>query len=117
MAATTTSQIVWPRPAVAGCIFCTIVRDTRGVALDQTQRFNFFPASPLCSVAWQFAGDCHLIDRPDKMERPRTGARLPDLAVFGPQLGPGSISRSQKVSRCIQLLILLTPPETPTDCG
>jgi AraC-like DNA-binding protein len=88
MAATTTSRIVWPRPTVAGCVFCMIVRDTRGLALDQTQRFNFFPASPLCSVAWVFAGDCHLIDRRDQMERPWTGARLHPLAFFGPQLGP-----------------------------
>jgi AraC-like DNA-binding protein len=88
MTSTTTSGIVWPRPAVAGCVFCTIVRDTRGVALDQSQRFNFFPASPLCSVAWVLAGDCHLVDRPDQMERPWTGARLPSLAVFGAQLGP-----------------------------
>ena len=88
MAATTISRIVWPRPAVAGCVFCTIVRDTRGVTLDQSQRFNFFPASPLCSVAWLFAGDCHLIDRSDQMERPWTGTRLPSLAFLGPQLGP-----------------------------
>jgi AraC-like DNA-binding protein len=88
MAATTISRIVWPRPAVAGCVFCTIVRDTRGVTLDQAQRFNFFPASPLCSVAWLFAGDCHLIDRSDQMERPWTGTRLPSLAFLGPQLGP-----------------------------
>jgi AraC-like DNA-binding protein len=88
MTATTTSQIVWPRPTVAGCVFCMIVRDTRGVALDQTQRFNFFPASPLCSVMRVFAGDWHLIDRPDQMEHPWTGARLPGLAFFGPQLGP-----------------------------
>jgi hypothetical protein len=83
MTATTTSVIVWPRP-----VFCVIVRDTRGVVLDQTQRFNFFPATPLCSVAWTFAGDCHLIDQPNQMPRPWTGARLPDLAFFGPQLGP-----------------------------
>ena len=75
MTSTTTSQIMWPRPALAGCVFCMIVRDTRGVALDQTQRFNFFPASPLCSVAWVFAGDCHLIDQPDQMERPWTGSK------------------------------------------
>ena len=88
MTATIISEIVWSRPSVAGCIFCMIVRDTRGVVLDQTQRFNFFPATPLCSVAWTFAGDCHLIDQPDQMRRPWTGARLPDLAFFGPQLGP-----------------------------
>jgi AraC-like DNA-binding protein len=88
MTSTTTSRIAWPRPAVAGCVFCTIVRDTRGVALDHTQRFNFFPASPLCSVTWVLAGDWHLIDQPDRMERPWTGARLPDLAFTGAQLGP-----------------------------
>jgi AraC-like DNA-binding protein len=88
MTATTVSRIMWPRPTVAGCIFCVIVRDTRGVVLDQDQRFNFFPASPLCSVAWVFAGDWHLIDQPDQMERPWTGARLPGLAFSGPQLRP-----------------------------
>jgi AraC-like DNA-binding protein len=88
MTATTTSRIVWPRPALAGCVFCMIVRDTRGVTLDQSQRFNFFPASPLCSVTWVFAGDWHLIDQPNQMERPWTGARLPSLAFSGPQLGP-----------------------------
>src|SRR4051794_30065323 len=88
MTATTTSLIVWPRPSVAGCIFCIIVRDTRGVSLDQSQRFNFFPAAPLCSVSWAFAGDGHLIDRLDQMEHPWTGARLPRLAFSGPQLRP-----------------------------
>ena len=88
MTSTTTSQIVWPGPAVAGCVFCTIIRDTRGVALDHSQRFNFFPAAPVCSVAWVLAGDCHLVERPEQMERPWTGAKLPDLSVFGPQLGP-----------------------------
>jgi hypothetical protein len=88
MTATTISRIVWPRPTIAGCVFCVIVRDTRGVALDQTQRFNFFPASPLCSVMWVFAGDWHLIDQPEQMECPCTGAKFPGLAYFGPQLGP-----------------------------
>ena len=85
---TTTSEIMWPRPAVAGCVFCTLVRDTRGCTLDQAQRFNFFPASPLCSVAFVFAGEFHVIDRPDEMERPWTGAKMPDFAVSGPQLKP-----------------------------
>src|ERR1700733_1815555 len=88
MTATTISEIAWPRPGIEACVFCRIVRDTRGVTLDHAQRFNFFPASPVCSVAWLFAGDCHLIDQPDQMERPWTGARLPSLAFLGPQLGP-----------------------------
>ena len=88
MTSKTTSRIVWPRAELAGCVFCTIIRDTRGVALDQTERFNFFPAAPLCSVMWIFTGDWHLIDQPDQMERPWTGTRLPELAFFGPQLAP-----------------------------
>ena len=88
MTSTTTSRIVWPRPAVEGCVFCMIVRDTRGVALEQAQRFNFFPASPLCCMTWVLAGDCHLIEQPDQMERPWTGATLPGLAFYGAQLGP-----------------------------
>ncbi len=86
--ATTTSQIVWPRPAIAGCVFCVIVRDTRGTALDQNQRFNFFPAAPLCSVTWVLAGDWHRIDQPEQMACPWKAARMPGLAFSGTQLGP-----------------------------
>jgi hypothetical protein len=88
MTATTISEIVWPRQAIAGCVFCMIIRDTRGVALDHAQRFNFFPAAPLISVMWAVTGEWHLIDRPDQMARPWTGTRFPGLALFGPQLGP-----------------------------
>ena len=88
MASKTISQIVWPRPTIAGCVYCMIVRDTRGVSLDPTQRFNFFPASPLCCVTWVLAGDCHLIDQPILMERPWTAAKLAKVVFSGPQLGP-----------------------------
>lgn len=84
----TISQIIWPQPAAAGCIVCTMVRDTRGVSLDHAQRFNFFPASPFCTVTWTFAGDCHWIDRPGQIENPWTGAKLPGLAFCGAQPGP-----------------------------
>lgn len=88
MASTTISEIMWPRPGVADCIFCMFVRDTRGVALDHEQRFNFFPASPLCSVTSVVAGDWLLIDRPEQMDHPRQGARLPALSFAGAQLRP-----------------------------
>jgi AraC-like DNA-binding protein len=84
MTATTISQILWPRPALADCLFCTILRDTRGVALEQDQRFNFFPASPFCSVTWMFEGDLYGIDHPDQMERPWTGAKVPNPSIASP---------------------------------
>ncbi len=88
MTSMTTSEIMWPRPASAGCVFCTIVRDTRGCALDQSQRFNFFPASPLCCVTWVLAGEFHVIDQPERMECPGAGAKLPRMAFSGAQLRP-----------------------------
>lgn len=88
MTATTISQIIWPRPSAAGCVVCTMVRDTRGVSLDHAERFNFFPASPFCTVTWTFAGECHWINQPDQIKHPWTGAKLPRLAFCGAQLGP-----------------------------
>lgn len=88
MTAGTLSKIVWPEPAVADCVFCVIVRDTRGVALEHLDRFNFFPASPLCCVSWLLDGDLHLIERPDQMARPWTGPIMPEFAFSGAQPGP-----------------------------
>jgi hypothetical protein len=82
------SEFVRPRPALVGCIGPMVVRDTRGCALDKTQRFNFHPASLFPAVAWTFAGDWHVIDQPDQMERPWTGARCPNFAFTGARLGP-----------------------------
>jgi AraC-like DNA-binding protein len=84
----TTASIVWPRPDLAGCVFCLLVRDTRGVALQHPQRFNFFPASPLCCVTWVLAGDLHLITQPDHMQRPWTAPLMPRLTASGAQVGP-----------------------------
>jgi AraC-like DNA-binding protein len=82
------SEFVRPRPAFADCLSPMVVRDTRGCALDQTQRFNFHPASLFPAVAWTFAGDWHVIDQPDQMERPWTGPWCPNFAFTGAQLGP-----------------------------
>lgn len=40
-----------------------MVRGTRGRGLDHDQRFNFYPAAPLCSVSAVLAGDCHVISQ------------------------------------------------------
>lgn len=88
MSSSAISQIIWPRPALADCMYCTILRDTRGVVLDQSQRFNFFPASPFCSVTWVFEGDLYGIDHLDQMERPWTGAKVPNVCFSGAQLKP-----------------------------
>lgn len=85
----TISEFVWPRPALADCITVMVIRDTRGCALEQNQRFTFFPASPMPAVGCMFAGDSHTIDHPDQMDRPWTGPRSPSCFTFvGAQPGP-----------------------------
>jgi AraC-like DNA-binding protein len=76
------SEFVWPRPALADCVTAMVIRDTRGCGLDQTQRFNFFPASPMPVVVCIFAGDSHVIEHPDQMDRPWTGARSAGRFTF-----------------------------------
>lgn len=88
MTPTTISRILWPRPALADCVYCTMIRDTRGVTLDQDQRFNFFPASPFCSVTWLFEGELYAIDHPDQMERPWTGMKVPNPSFASPLAKP-----------------------------
>ena len=98
------SQIIWPRAALADCLFCTILRDTRGVALDQDQRFNFFPASPFCALTWMFEGELYGIDHLDQMERPWTGTKVPNLALSGPQLKPSVTWNSGEVYMIVTVL-------------
>ena len=88
MASKTISKIVWPRASLAGCVFCMIVRDTRGADLKPLERFNVFPASPLCCVTFLSVGDMHLITQPSEMEQPWLAASLPELSFSGAQLGP-----------------------------
>jgi AraC-like DNA-binding protein len=82
MMTSTISEFVWPRPALADCLTAMVIRDTRGCALEQTQRFNFFPASPFPVVVCLFAGESYVTDHPDRMERPWTGARSPSCFTF-----------------------------------
>ena len=57
----THSRLVLPRAALGACLRAVMVRRTLGVALNDLQRFNHFPATPLCSLAWWFAGDGELL--------------------------------------------------------
>lgn len=84
----TTARLLWPRRSLAGCIFAAIVRDTRGVELNEIQRFNHFPATPLCTLHWLLEGQGHLITRPEHALAPITGPLFPRFAFFGPQSGP-----------------------------
>ncbi len=53
-----TGTRLWLPPlALAGCVRAAMLRDTRGRALSAGQLDNYFPAAPLVSLSWWFAGE------------------------------------------------------------
>lgn len=83
-----TAQILWPRPSLGGCVFAAIVRDTRGVALSDAERFNHFPAGPFCAVTVTIDGAGHLIAHQDFASAPWSAPLMPTHAISGPQRRP-----------------------------
>jgi AraC-like DNA-binding protein len=72
------TRLIAASPRLAACVRGYIVRDTRGAELAPPDRFNHFPASPLCAVSWFIEGSA-LLD----------GEPLPGPIVFrGPQSAP-----------------------------
>ncbi|MCF6275851.1 MAG: helix-turn-helix domain-containing protein [Robiginitomaculum sp.] len=79
---TLSSKLVMPPPALVGCVFAYILRDTRALSLAASERLNRFPASPLCAITWFFDGESHIII--DK----NNSIPMPSLAFSGPQRNP-----------------------------
>ena len=73
-----------PRPSLAACVRGHVVRSTVGLELDNDQRFNHFPASPLCAICWLFQGDAAVVRRGDRWIHEAT----PRIALIGPHSGP-----------------------------
>ena len=65
-------------------MFAGIARDTRGCGLSESQRWNFFPASPLCSVTWYFEGAAKYGFFCNSKELDHIGEVLPKVFVTGP---------------------------------
>ncbi len=87
------ARLLLPRPALAACVFAGVERDTRGLALSDEQRFNYYPASPMSVVSWIFDGTLHMVEEPrvEKQETggvPVLGPPLPSLILSGPQRRP-----------------------------
>jgi AraC-like DNA-binding protein len=87
MKQSTHSAVIWPTRDLAGCVFCILVRDTRGSDLPHEDRFNYFPASPMACINWQLDGQCHLIESEEHWREPWQGRLLPRIGFSCPQLG------------------------------
>jgi AraC-like DNA-binding protein len=79
----TISRLWLPRPALATCVRAVLARDTLGAALNEAQRFDFLPASPLCALFWQIEGSTEMlpVGAPALLSVPRQP--LPGRIVFG----------------------------------
>lgn len=88
MAPAPSARLLLPRPALAACVFAGIERDTRGAALSDNQRFNYYPASPMSMISWIFEGTLHMVEDRRADGLPILGPPLPRLILSGPRRRP-----------------------------
>lgn len=105
--APTISRLLLPRPALAGCVRGLMLRDTRGVVLGEAQRYNHFPATPMCSIVWTLHGESIGLQpgHPADAASPRLPMPAPVL-FFGPSTGP---MISHNPGAVVSLVLLLMP--------
>jgi AraC-like DNA-binding protein len=81
----TKSHLLLPPKELSSCIAAAIYRDTRGVYLSETDRFNYFPASPLVSVTSVIAGELRLISSFGDLQAARNARPIRRHCVLPPQ--------------------------------
>ena len=57
----TRSRLWLPRSTLTACLRGVLARNTLGAVLDDLQRFNHFPATPLCSLTWWIHGEAQML--------------------------------------------------------
>ena len=79
-----------PSYALGACLPAGVERDTRGCSLNDAERFNYYPATPLMTISWIFEGTLHMVEGRGPSPRPRFGPALPRLVLSGPQRSPSA---------------------------
>lgn len=77
-----------PSPALGACLLAGIERDTRGRILNDEERFNYYPATPMVVISWIFEGTLHMVEERRPNSPPLLGPALPRLVFSGPQRCP-----------------------------
>lgn len=80
----THSALIPPRLALASCVRAYLTRSTVGAALRPEQRFNHFPASPLCSITWLLQGESAVLRRGEDS----VNELVPGISFAGPHTVP-----------------------------
>lgn len=78
------SELWLPGAALTSCMRAVIVRDTRAAALSDEQRYNHFPATPMCSIAWYLSGSVQLCDPHARVSLGAPGALAAPVMFCGP---------------------------------
>lgn len=100
------SHLWLPSAALSSCVRAVLSRDTRGVALSDEQRYNHFPATPVCSLIWYFCGDAEVLrpGHPAKDDSPRRP--LPDRIAFCGPFNHPVISRNPGPMHAMTVMLL-----------
>jgi AraC-like DNA-binding protein len=67
--------------SLSGCVLGVVIRDTRHLTLADSQRYNYFPATPMCTLTWFFEGCGKMVEPPSEGT---PGTMLPNLIFSGP---------------------------------
>lgn len=79
-----TQNRLWlPRLSLTQCLRAVLTRNTLGVALTDAQRFNYFPASPLCSLSLWFEGETLQLPFSATAASMEEALPMPGRVVFG----------------------------------
>lgn len=82
--APTHSALIAPSLALSSCVRAYITRSTVGAALRPDQRYNHFPASPLCGIFWLLEGESLIIRRGEES----VNEPVPTVSFAGPHTVP-----------------------------
>lgn len=80
----TTSALIAPSLALSACVRSYITRSTVGALLRTEQRYNHFPASPLCGIFWLIEGEAVIVRRGEEFVQ----EAVPRISFAGPHTVP-----------------------------
>lgn len=82
------AALLLPETELSECLFGAIIRDTRGVELSDTDRTNYFPASPLITVTWVIEGETRMANTNMDAQKVRVAKAIAPISVTGPSRSP-----------------------------
>lgn len=109
-AGATHSTLIPPRLELASCVRAYLTRSTVGAALRPEQRFNHFPASPLCSITWLLQGESAVVRRGEDS----VNELVPGISFAGPHVVP-VVSANPGPVRSFTLLLIPEAVRALTD--